>query len=132
MRRGYSGNEHDDEKNAPDHSKETNSQTKYAPMKKYYEKLVSHDGHEKQTLISHNFKSDKEETSDLNKPRNDMQSNFEKSSYVQNKMLDSQRSAKHDMSKFYTFSKEINFDSCKKEKLERKYHNLRDIKKNNC
>ena len=36
------------------------------------------------------------------------------------------------MTKFYTFSKEINFDSCKKDKLDRKYQNLRDFKKGNC
>lgn len=61
-----------------------------------------------------------------------MQSNCEQSSYAQNKMIDSHRSGAQDTSKFYTFSKEMNFDSGKNEKAENRYNNLREFKKNNC
>ena len=55
---------------------------KYAPLKKYYEKLKSYDGQEKQTVHSQNMKSDVEQSSEFNKPKNEMQSNFELSNQM--------------------------------------------------
>ena len=47
-------------------------------------------------------------------------------------MPNSQRSANNEVSKFYTFSKEINSDSLEKDKVHRKYKQLKDFKKSNC